>query len=115
MEGNLICDKTVDFSGRIIRLYKYLLTKNEYVLSRQILRCGTSIGANVEEAIGGQSRRDFYAKICIAYKEARETAYWLKVLKNGEYIDNKGFVSMFNDCDEICRILAKIKMSTNNS
>jgi four helix bundle protein len=99
-------------------LYKYLkFEKREYVLSKQILRSGTSIGANIEEAIGGQSRKDFFSKICIAYKEARETSYWLNVLKNGKFLNEREFNSIFKDCEELCRILGKIKITTgkNNS
>ncbi len=82
MKENLIRDKSFAFAIRIINLYKYLIKdRNEYILSKQILRSGTSVGANIEEAIGGQSRKDFISKISIAYKESRETNYWLKLLK----------------------------------
>jgi four helix bundle protein len=118
MEGNIVKIKSLGFSLRIVKLYKYLTNnKREFVLSKQILRSGTSIGANIEEAIGGQSRKDFFSKICIAYKEARETSYWLKVLRNGNYLNNIEFESIFFDCDELCKILGKIKITTekNNS
>ena len=118
MEGNIIKTKSLSFSLRIVNLYKYLTNnKREFVLSKQILRSGTSIGANIEEAIGGQSRKDFFSKICIAYKEARETSYWLNILRNGNYLSDSEFKSIFNDCEEICRILGKIKITTekNNS
>jgi four helix bundle protein len=86
MEG-ITQKKSFKFGLRIINLYKYLTEqKREYVISKQILRSGTSIGANIEEAVGGQSRADFYAKICTAYKEARETIYWLKLLNGAGYI-----------------------------
>jgi four helix bundle protein len=118
MEGNIVRTKSLSFSLRIINLYKYLTgVKREFVLSKQILRSGTSIGANIEEAIGGQSRKDFFSKICIAYKEARETGYWLNILRNGDYLTDREFQSIYKDCEEICRILGKIKitMVKNNS
>ncbi len=83
MKENVIQEKTYKFAIRAVKLYKYLVDeKREFVLSKQLLRSGTSIGANVEEAIGGQSKKDFIAKISIAYKEARETHYWLRILKD---------------------------------
>ncbi len=78
---NLIQIESYNFAVKIIRLYQYLTQdKREFILSKQILRCGTSIGANIEEAIGGQSGKDFFAKITISYKEARETHFWLRLL-----------------------------------
>ncbi len=88
--NNLMQDKSYNFAIKIVRLYQYLVReKKEYVLSKQILRCGTSIGVNIEEAIGGQSKKDFYTKITIAYKEARETYYWLRLLHDTNYIDEQ--------------------------
>ena len=83
----------------------------EYVLSRQILKSGTSIGANVEESIGAQSKPDFLTKLTIAYKEARETIYWLKLLVAAEYITKEMFDSLYNDTEEICKIIGKIQIS----
>ena len=95
-------------------MYKYLTEqKREYILSKQILRSGTSIGANVEEADGGQSKKDFTAKIYIAYKEAKETKYWLELLKDGKIIEEKFANSILKDCEEICRILGKIQLTCN--
>jgi four helix bundle protein len=89
---NVIAKKSYDFAIRIAKLYKHLSSdKREFVLSKQVLRCGTSIGANVEEAIGGISRKDFKAKMSIAYKEARETDYWLRLLHDTEFIDSNAF------------------------
>ena len=80
--NNIIQEKTFAFAIRIIHVYKYLVeVKKEYVLSKQFFRCGTLIGANTEEAIGGQTEKDFYAKFNIEYKEARETHYWIRLLK----------------------------------
>ena len=109
MKENIIQKKSFLFAIRIINLYKFLVNeKNEFVLSKQILRSGTSIGANIEESIGGQSERDFLSKISISYKEARETIYWLKLLKETEYISIAEFESINGEAEEICKILAKI-------
>ncbi len=86
-KDNVIKEKSYAFALRIIKLYKYLCKeKNEFVLSKQILRSGTSIGANIEEAVGSQSQKDFIAKLSIAYKESRETHYWIRLLKDSDYI-----------------------------
>jgi four helix bundle protein len=112
---NVIVQKSFDFAIRIINLYRYLSKeKNEYVLSKQILRCGTSIGANVEEAIGGVSKADFTNKIAIAYKEARETEYWLRLFEKTELIDKKMFDSMYADNKEISKILYAIIKTAKN-
>ena len=109
MKENIIQQKSFQFAVRIINLYKYLINdKKEFVLSKQILRSGTSIGANIEESIGGQSEKDFLSKLSIAYKEARETIYWLKLLNETDYISKIEFESIYNEADEICKILAKI-------
>ena len=95
---------------RIVRLCKYLRkVKQEYVLSKQILRSGTSIGANIEEAIGGQSDKDFLNKLSIAYKEARETSYWLRLLHDTDHLDSKEFKSLHKDIEEILKILGSIQ------
>lgn len=109
MKENIIQEKSFDFAVRIVNLYKYLTdVKREFVLSKQVLRSGTSIGANIEESIGGRSDKEFLFKLEISYKEARETIYWLKLLKATEYISANEFGSIINEADEICRILAKI-------
>lgn len=84
MKDNIIAIKTFDFSLNIISLYTQLKKENEFIISKQLLRCGTSIGANVEEAIAAQSRKDFISKMSIASKEARETKYWLRLLDKSE-------------------------------
>ena len=84
MKDNLIQTKSFEFSLSIISLYRLLQKEREYIISKQVLRSATSIGANIEEAIGGQSKRDFLAKISISLKEARETRYWLKLLQISE-------------------------------
>ena len=102
--------KSYAFAVRVVRLYQYLSSdKKEYTLSRQLLRSGTSIGANVEEAIGGQSRADFFSKLAIAYKEARETAYWLRLLKDTDYLSESEFNSIYPDALELCRLLGAVQ------
>ncbi|MFH7016996.1 four helix bundle protein [Flavobacterium sp. FlaQc-47] len=109
MKENVIQNKSFLFAVRIINLYKHLTTvKKEFVLSKQILRCGTSIGANIEESIGGRSDKEFLFKLEISYKEARETIYWLKLLKATDYISVIEFESIHSEAEEICKILAKI-------
>lgn len=108
MESVILC-KSKAFALRIIRLYQYLCAeKHEYVLSKQVLRSGTSIGANAKEAVNAQSKSDFYAKMYIAYKEANETEYWLELLVESGYIDRDAFYSIYSDCKEVIKILAAI-------
>ncbi|GAB7088718.1 four helix bundle protein [Marinifilum fragile] len=106
---NIIVEKSYQFAIRIVKLCQYLnKEKKEFVLSKQLLRSGTSIGANVEEAIGGISKKDFTAKMSIAYKEARETNYWIRLLKDTDYIDEKLFKSLNKDNQELLKILYSI-------
>lgn len=105
---NIIVDKSKAFALRIIKLYQYLVERKEFVLSKQVLKSGTSIGANVKEAIRAQSKPDFYAKMSIALKECSETEYWLELLYESKYIDEKSFKSIYNDCQELLRILISI-------
>ena len=107
MRDTPIKTKSYAFAIRIVRLFQWLCKeRNEYVLSKQILRCGTSIGANVEEASGAYSEKDFSAKIQIAFKESLETRYWLRLLHDTDYIETPVFESMHTDCDELVRILS---------
>lgn len=102
--GNVLQEKPYAFAIRVVSAYKYLVEeKKEYVFSKQFLRSGTSIGANTEEAIGGQTEKDFYAKLNIVYKEARETHYWIRLLKDTNYIAENQALSLLNDCDEILK------------
>lgn len=113
---NQIQIKSYAFALRIVKLYRYLIEeKKEFVLSKQILRSGTSIGANVEEAIGGQTRADFICKLAIAYKEARETHYWIRILKDTEFISEKQSKSILNDIEDILKIIAKIQITTKKT
>jgi four helix bundle protein len=107
--GNVIVDKSKLFAVRIIRLYQYLLTeKKEFVLSKQLLRSGTSIGANIKEGIRGQSVKDFRSKMAIALKEASESEYWLELLVETEYINQTQYNSIGYDCVELIKILTSI-------
>jgi four helix bundle protein len=109
MPDNVIKVKSKAFALRIIKLYKYLnLEKHEYVLAKQILKSGTSIGANVSEALCGQSKADFNAKMYVAFKEANETLYWLELLFESDYIDDVAFNSIYEDCKELKKILSSI-------
>ncbi|MCR4615645.1 MAG: four helix bundle protein [Clostridiales bacterium] len=106
MKDNPLIEKTIDFGARIVKLNRYLThDKHETVLSKQILRSGTSIGANVNEAQYGNSKSDFIAKMHIALKETAETEYWLHVLCKSEYLDEQMTASLLTDCLEIKRIL----------
>lgn len=108
-------EKSFDFALRIVKLYQHLSgKKKEFVLSKQILRSGTSIGANFEEAHGAQSDLDFQAKISIAYKEARETSCWLRLLKASNYLTEKQFNSIYPDCEELIKITTSIQLSMKN-
>ena len=109
---NVVQQKSFALAIRIVNVYKQLTSeKKEFVLSKQLLRSGTSIGANIEESIGGQSTKDFLAKISISYKEARETIYWLKLLQATGYLSEEEASSLLKDTEEICKILAKIQIT----
>jgi four helix bundle protein len=118
MSDNIILDKSFEFGIRVVKLYKYLCDdKKEYVLSKQLLRAGTSIGANINEAQAGQSKADFIAKMAIASKEARESKYWIDLLIKTDYLDiNENHVkSLLNDIEEIIKLLTSIvKTSMEN-
>jgi four helix bundle protein len=103
--------KSYNFAVRIVKMYQHLSSeKKEFVLSKQILRSGTSIGANIEEAIGGISKADFRAKMSIAYKEARETDYWLRLLKDTDYLKVEAFNSIRNELSEILKLIFYCKI-----
>ena len=109
MGNSIIVNKSKAFAVRIVNLYKYLSNeKKEYVLSNQMLRSGTSIGANVHEAVQAQSRNDFISKMNIALKEASETEYWLELLHDTDYLSSDEYTSIAKDCSEINKILISI-------
>jgi len=112
---NVIVDKSKAFALKVIALYKKLCDKNrEFVMSKQLLKSGTSIGANIKEAEQGQSKADFYAKLYIALKEASETEYWLELLHESGYIGEEDFCAIYRDCQEIIKILVAITKHRNN-
>lgn len=106
--NNRLQQKSHNFALRIINLYKYLCDRNEYVLSKQILRSGTSIGANITEAEYAITKKEFAAKMQIALKETAETAYWIELLYESRYITEKQFNSMYADCIELKKLLVSI-------
>ena len=111
---NVIVEKSFEFAARIVKLYKYLAREHrEYVLSKQLLRCGTSIGANVAEAQREQSHADFTAKMSIALKEANETLYWLKLLYRTDYLNQSQYTSMNADIQELLGLLTAICRTAN--
>lgn len=114
--NNPIRDKSFAFALKIVECNKTLRRENrEYILSKQLLRSGTSIGANIEEALGGQSRKDFYSKLTIAYKEARETHYWLKILMVSNYLKLENGMPLLDDVTELLKILGSIQKTIRNS
>ena len=111
--GNVVEDKSFRFAVRTVNLAKHLRdTENEYVLSKQVLRSGTSIGANITESQQAQSRADFLSKLEIALKETAETKYWLRLLHATDYLSKAEFDSMYADCSEIEKLLVSIIKST---
>ncbi|WP_281226503.1 four helix bundle protein [Flavobacterium aquiphilum] len=113
---NVVQNKSYEFALKIVRVYKFLSQeKNEFVLSKQLLRSGTSVGANIEEAIGGQSKADFFAKITIAYKEARESKYWIRLLRDSDYLTIKQSDDLLIDIEELLKIIGSIQKSIRNS
>jgi len=113
MKENVVYEKAYQFAIRIVKAYQFLGdTKREFVLSKQLLRSGTSIGANISEANGAISKADFSSKISIAYKECLETKYWISLLKDTAYIDEKSYQSLYQDAEEISKILFSILKST---
>lgn len=109
---NIIVGKSYSFALEIIKLYKQLSEQKEYVLSKQILRSGTSIGANIHEAVSSESKKDFIHKMGIALKETRETSYWLNLLKDSSYISSDTFDSLHSDCQSMIKILNSIILTT---
>lgn len=116
MKESIVKDKSYAFALRIVSLNRTLRERKEYELASQVLRAGTSIGANVEEALAGVSRPDFIAKMGIASKEARETRYWLRLLHDSKIVPPGRIVALIQEAEELCRILTTIvKTSQNNS
>lgn len=114
IKNNLIKEKSFQFALDIIELYKTLQDKKEFVLSKQVLRSGTSIGANIEEASAGQSRKDFLSKMSVASKEARETRYWLKLLNKSQIVQ-QNYEKYLTEIESIISILTKIIKTTSEN
>ncbi len=116
MKDSIILSKSMDFSVRIVNLYKFLnKEKFERIMSKQLLRCGTSVGANVHEAHNAQTTKDFLAKLYIAFKEASETEYWITLLIKTEYLTIEQGESILNDCVELKKILTSIIKTTKRN
>jgi four helix bundle protein len=116
MKENVIQIKSYAFAIKIVNICKFLQAeKKEYILSKQLIRSGTSIGANIEEAIGGQSRKDFFAKLTISYKEARETKYWIRLLTDTNYLTKEQTAPLLEDIEELLRIIGSIQKTIRNS
>ena len=115
MKDNILRNKSYNFALRIVKTYQFICSeKKEYILSKQLLRSGTSIGANIEEAIGGQSDKDFLSKLTIAYKEARESHYWIRLLKDSAYLTEKQADSLLKDNQELLKIIGAIQKTMKN-
>ena len=117
-DENAVRDKSFDFAVRIVNLYKHLTSRDsnkEYIISKQVLRSGTSIGANITEALQGISKADFMAKMSISLKEACETDYWLRLLHRTDFIADNEFKSIVSDCQELIRMLTSIIKSTKET
>jgi len=113
MKENVILNKTFQFAILIVKVYQQLtVEKKEFILSKQLLRSGTSIGANVEESEGAFSRKEFIAKLQIAYKEAKETRYWLKLLYATNYLEKTDFELLLTNTEEILKIIVSILKSS---
>ncbi len=115
LNKNIVKEKSFDFAIRIVKLYKYLMEeKKDFVLSKQILRCGTSIGANINEAQQAQSKKDFLMKMNISLKECTETKYWIELLSATDYINEEQKDSILKDCIELEKLLTSIVKTTSN-
>ena len=116
MKENVVEDKSFEFAVRIVKLYKYLTSeKQEYIMSKQLLRSGTSVGANVSEAQQAQSPMDFLSKMNIALKESYESDYWLRLLHHTDYLNKEEYDSIITDCRSISKLLVTIVKSTKNN
>ncbi len=114
MKESIVATKSYQFAVRVVKLHLFICKKEKYIysLSNQLLRAATSIGANVEEALGGHTRKDFSAKMSIGYKEAREAKYWIRIMRASNIIESRIADSFMNDIDELTRILASIVKSS---
>jgi len=109
---NIIKEKTYKFALDIIKIYQQMIKQNEFILSKQLVRSGTSIGANTEEATAAQSRKDFISKMSISSKEARETNYWLRLLRDSQLCEGIDYTDLIEESEEIIKILTSIVKTT---
>jgi four helix bundle protein len=114
MKRSFIREKAYSFALNIIKLYQSLVSRNEYVISRQVLKSGTSIGANVEEALAGQSRADFLSKMSIASKEARESNYWLRLLRDSSLCTDEEVREILDESERVLKMLTAIVKTTRS-
>lgn len=114
-DDNILQNKSFEFAVRVVKAYQYLVSKNkENGIFKQFLNSGTSIGANIEEAIGAQSSADFIAKLSIAYKEARETKYWICLMKETNYFTESESMSLLSELEELLKLIGKIQVTMKN-
>jgi len=112
---NIIASKSYQFALKSITIYKMLITKNEFILSKQFLNSATSVGANIEKALGAQSKKDFIAKLSISYKETREVPYWIRLMKDSSILNENISNKLIRDCEELMKILTSILKSSKES
>ena len=107
--------KSENFAVRVVNLYKFLVKKQEFEISKQLKRSGTSVGANITEALFGSSKKDYLAKMYIAFKECNETMYWLRVLHRTDYLNDSEYNSIYGDCRELVKMLASTIKTTKEN
>ena len=108
-------EKSENFAVRVVNLYKFLVKKQEFEISKQLKRSGTSVGANITEALFGSSKKDYLAKMYIAFKECNETMYWLRVLHRTDYLNDSEYNSIYGDCRELVKMLASTIKTTKEN
>jgi four helix bundle protein len=112
---SVLQEKSENFAVRVVNLYKFLVKKQEFEISKQLKRSGTSVGANITEALFGSSKKDYLAKMYIAFKECNETMYWLRVLHRTDYLNDSEYNSIYGDCSELVKMLASTIKTTKEN
>ncbi len=112
---SVLQEKSENFAVRVVNLYKFLVKKQEFEISKQLKRSGTSVGANITEALFGSSKKDYLAKMYIAFKECNETMYWLRVLHRTDYLNDSEYNSIYGDCRELVKMLASTIKTTKEN
>ncbi|MBP5629031.1 MAG: four helix bundle protein [Bacteroidaceae bacterium] len=115
MDMSVLQEKSENFAVRVVNLYKFLVKKQEFEISKQLKRSGTSVGANITEALFGSSKKDYLAKMYIAFKECNETMYWLRVLHRTDYLNDSEYNSIYGDCRELVKMLASTIKTTKEN